>query len=65
MYLLIRIKCILTSDSHLFTFHNVSINSMVQDYVNWARAKFTFHNVSINSNRTAYRYGHGFVIYIP
>ena len=36
-----------------FTFHNVSINSHLQEYLWIQMVKFTFHNVSINSLQTA------------
>ena len=33
----------------VFTFHNVSINSMFPTQLKKSMRKFTFHNVSINS----------------
>ena len=50
MFLLIRF-CLARSDffRYLFTFHNVSINSVLEKSPAILYRSFTFHNVSINS----------------
>ena len=51
MFLLIPVCCTRGSAGHLFTFHNVSINSSELGRINKMFEKFTFHNVSINSRQ--------------
>ena len=51
MYLLIQKHEIITIYPNLlFTFHNVSINSLIAEAVLIVLIIFTFHNVSINSS---------------
>ena len=49
MYLLILEYVYLMHRAFKFTFHNVSINSILQIVYEKSMFEFTFHNVSINS----------------
>ena len=51
MYLLIPQGLLFVTSVVLFTFHNVSINSLTGDEAYILSKQFTFHNVSINSGR--------------
>ena len=50
MYLLIQRFIYALCIPLIFTFHNVSINSILAAYTKAKKKKFTFHNVSINSD---------------
>ena len=57
MYLLIpAISLFRKCFGHLFTFHYVSINSLLLTHDYYEIIKFTFHYVSINSNCHIYMY---------
>ena len=52
MFLLIPVRSSLTATLILFTFHNVSINTLIPGVTVLVGCNFTFHNVSINTHRS-------------